>query len=69
MLKSLKKCLKIAKESGILSNSSGHINNFCQIMKFLPKKKVIQEEGGIKYVHKTDTKKEGMVRQMLTKLT
>ena len=28
-------------------------------------KKVIQEEGGIKYVHKTDTKK---VLQMLTKL-
>ena len=33
------------------------------------KKKVIQEEGGIKYVHKTDTEKEGGVWQMLTKLT
>ena len=28
-------------------------------MYFLPKKKVIQEEGGIKYVHKTDTEKGG----------
>ena len=33
------------------------------------KKKVSQEEGGIKYVHQTDTEKEGGVRQMLTKLT
>jgi hypothetical protein len=66
MLKSLKKCLKIARKYGFLSNSSGHINIFCQIMYFIPKKKVIQEEGGIKYVHKTDTKKEGGVRQMLT---
>ena len=37
MLKSLKKCLKIARKSGFLSNSSGHINIFCQIMYFLPK--------------------------------
>ena len=38
MLKSLKKCLKIARIYGTLSNSSGHLNNFCQIMYFLPKK-------------------------------
>ena len=28
----------IARKYGILSNSSGHINNFCQIMYVLPKK-------------------------------
>ena len=28
-------------------------------MYFLPKKMVILEEGGIKYVHKIDTEKEG----------
>ena len=33
------------------------------------KKLVIWEEGGIKYVHKPDTEKEGGVQQMLTKLT
>ena len=39
-------------------------------MYFLPKKnQVIQEEGGIKYVHKTDIEKNGGVRQTLTKLT
>ena len=38
-------------------NSSGHINNFCQIMYFLQQKNVVQEEGGNKYVHKTDTEK------------
>ena len=49
-----------------ISNSRGHIYNFCQIMYFLPKKMVFQEEGGIKYDHKTDTEKGGGVWQMLT---
>ena len=30
---------KIARKYGFVSNSSGHINNFCQMMHFLPKKK------------------------------
>ena len=38
MLKLLNKCLKIARKYGFLSNSSGHINHFCQIIYFLPKK-------------------------------
>ena len=33
-----KKCLKIARKYGFLSFSSGHINNICQIMYFLPQK-------------------------------
>ena len=59
----------MAKKYAFLSNSSGHIGNFCQIIYFLPKEKIIQKECGIKYVHKTDTEKEGGVLQMLTKLT
>ena len=34
------KCLKIARKYGFLSNSSGQINNFCQIMYFHPKKRI-----------------------------
>ena len=42
-------------------------NNFCKIVHFLQKKKkVIQEEGGIKCVHKTETEKERGVGEMLT---
>ena len=38
-------CLKIARKYGFLSNSSGHINNFCQIIYFLYKKKVYSGRG------------------------
>ena len=30
---------KIARKCGFLSNSSGYLNNFCQIMYFFPKKR------------------------------
>ena len=63
------KCLKIARKYRFLSNSSGYIINFCHIMYFLQKKKVNQEEGGNKYVYKTDTEKERGVWCILTKLT
>ena len=35
-------------------------------MYFLPQKMVIQDDGIIKYVHKTDAEKGGGVGQMLT---
>ena len=34
----------MAEKYGFLSNSSGHFNKFGQIIYFLPKKKVIQDE-------------------------
>ena len=39
MMKSLSKCLKMASKYGFISNSSGHINIFGQIMYFPLKKK------------------------------
>ena len=48
--------------------STEHINNFSQMLYFLPKTMIIQEEGGIAYVDKTDAKRRG-VWHMLTWLT
>ena len=41
-----------------LSNLSGRIDNFSTILYFLSKM-VIQEEGGIEYINKTDVAKGG----------
>ena len=50
-----------------LSNSSRNINKLSKIY-FSPKQKlVMQDEGVIKYVCKTDTEKGGGLGQMLTK--
>ena len=54
MLKSLTKCLEIAK------NFLRHIDKFRPISYFLPKKN-IQGGGGIEYVDKTDSAKGGEV--------
>ena len=40
---------------------------FVKLCTFFPKKLVFQEEGGIKYDHKTDKEKGGGVWQMLTR--
>jgi hypothetical protein len=49
----------MAMKYGFLSKSSGPINKFGQIMYFLPKKNVIQDEGVIKYVQKLTQEMEG----------
>ena len=46
MLKSMRKCLNMVKNMvDFILNSSGHIDNFSQILRFLHKKIVIQEVG------------------------
>ena len=58
MLKSLKKCLKMAKKYGFLTNSSGHINNFRQIMYFLQKNRLFRERVALNMFTKLTRKRE-----------
>ena len=55
-------CLKIDEKYWFLFNAPEHSNKFCQIIYFLPKKMVIQDEGVIKYdffFFKLTRKREG----------
>ena len=50
------KCLKLL---GFLSNSSGYINNFCQIRYFLPKKRLFRKKVALNMFTKLTQKKKG----------
>ena len=54
------KCLKMARKYGFLSNSSGLINNFCQIIYFLPKKiKLFKKRVALNMFTKLTQKRKG----------
>ena len=56
MLKPLTKCLKMAKNTDFYLP---HLNEFSQMLYFLPNMLVVQEEGAIVYVDKTAADKGG----------
>ena len=54
------KGLKNARKYGLLSNSSGHIANFCQIMSFLPKQnRLLRKRVALNMLTKRTQKRKG----------